>query len=192
MSEHNKTTQPLVTDEPKLSKHELKIYGFEHQPIVGNERIKAFANKYTAGDHESLVHHRNQSFKAGAWEVRAIYEKDRAALLRERDEALALLKTMEGEPVAWMSSSGMSFLSNAQLNSLDKANAHAALHGRPPLSEEMFPIPLYRHPSPQSDTLTVDSAMQVVREWKSLEMNGWSADAIWDNLEHLLTKAAAK
>lgn len=180
MSEHNKTTQPLVTDEPKLSKHELKIYGFEHQPIVGNERIKAFANKYTAGDHESLVHHRNQSFKAGAWEVRAIYEKDRAALLRERDEATQYLTTI----LAMFDNDGC---------------VYPAQSLEPDLKDEIVKFLSTQgsntettHPSPQSDTLTVDSAMQVVMEWKSLEMNGWSADAIWDNLEHLLTKAAAK
>ena len=43
----------------------------------------------------------------------------------------------------------------------------------------------------QDTSLSADVASRIVNEvkaWKASNMNGWSADAIWDNLEHRLTK----
>lgn len=114
--------------------------------------------------------------------------------------ALSLLKTMEGEPEITSHESGYQLgvkHGHEQMREIfegisprgGEAFLDSSLRYVIALREKIIEL---QSPSPQSDALTVDSAMQVVREWKSLEMNGWSADAIWDNLEHLLTKAAAK
>jgi hypothetical protein len=52
-------------------------------------------------------------------------------------------------------------------------------------------IPLYTHPPASTEPrLTVEQAMEVFRQWRALNTNGWSADAIWENLFTCLTKAA--
>lgn len=88
------STKPYVTDEQPMSKHELNLYGFSQQPLVGNERIGAMAATYTKGDHGTLIGHRSQSFKAGSWETRSIYEAHLADLRRERDNIRAFVENM--------------------------------------------------------------------------------------------------
>jgi len=80
------------------------------------------------------------------------WKSEDVARLRRYHQALAALRSMEGsEPVAWMSPQAMSFLSHRNRVNLDAYNSHASQHGRPPLTEEMFPIPLVpkygAHPS---------------------------------------------
>jgi len=92
------------------------------------------------------------------------WKSEDVARLRRYHQALAALRSMEGsEPVAWMSPQAMSFLSHRNRVNLDAYNSHASQRGRPPLTEEMFPIPLVpkygAHPS----------APAVVEPWISVE-----------------------
>lgn len=101
--EQTKTPLPPLVSEPSLSKHELQLYGFSQQPVLGNEAIRELAKKYTEHDHETLMPHRSQSFKAGAWQARSIYE---AYLAKTREVVQALCDDMRRLRIEYVNRTG--------------------------------------------------------------------------------------
>ena len=77
--------------------------------------------------------------------------------------SLALLKTMEGDPVMWMSSTGMT-LSHSEYKMWRDTTDE-----RGPGYMKTFTIPLYA--STHTKTITVDQIMEVAAEWLN-EMEG--------------------
>jgi hypothetical protein len=101
----------------------------------------------------------------------------------EKIHALAALDRLQAqqsnaEPVAWAYFGD--FPDGKRLISADNTNLWGS-----------DGIPLYTHPPASTEPrLTVEQAMEVFRQWRALNTNGWSADAIWENLFTCLTKAA--
>ncbi len=83
--------------------------------------------------------------------------------LKKVNAALALLKTMEGDPVMWMSSTGMT-LSHSEYKMWRDTTDE-----RGPGYMKTFTIPLYA--STHTKTITVDQIMEVAAEWLN-EMEG--------------------
>lgn len=101
--------------------------------------------------------------------------------LKKVNAALALLKTMEGDPVMWMSSTGMT-LSHSEYKMWRDTTDE-----RGPGYMKTFTIPLYA--STHTKTITVDEILELVKE-NDMDAEGdesFTNESHWANLHNRLT-----
>ena len=101
--------------------------------------------------------------------------------IKEWDRALSLLKTMEGEPVAWMEPASK-FTMNA-----DMKKALSSGHIKETCEADRFSIPLYA--STHTKTITVDEILELVKE-NDMDAEGdesFTNESHWANLHNRLT-----